>query len=75
MICRTISKVLTLLGIYLLCLAGYYMSIHSPDSPATIVPEPEVQLAAAVSGQDQPVSFQIQNRSRRPLRIVGLEEC
>ncbi len=66
---------------FLFCLAGAMTltaaySYFAPDpGPALLVPETHFELSDASAGQKREIIFRLDNRSAKPIRILGQVEC
>ena len=66
---------------FLFCLAGAitlaaaYSYFAPPPSPALHVAETEIEMPDAYPGQEKDIVFRLDNRSGKPIRILGQVDC
>jgi hypothetical protein len=61
------------IALVLLVLAGYLW--WEDDGPGAAIDEPERVLADLTPGQVTPITFQLCNPTRHPVKVCGLTEC
>ena len=72
---RILSWGLILSGVILLGAAGYGYFTQTPPGPALVAPQTDIQLADCRAGEEKAFTVALENRSRRPIKIVGLAWC
>lgn len=65
---------LTLFGLGLLAVAAWQY-FGPDDGPGLTVDEPEREISGCWAGQTEEITFAFHNRGRRPVQIIGLENC
>ncbi len=65
------------LYVYFVRQEGPYSFIGTPDRelPCLAIAEIELELSDCVAGEKRAVVFQLDNRSGKPMRVLGLTEC
>jgi hypothetical protein len=58
-----------------LFLAAAWSYFAPEPGPAVDVADRDVEIADAYAQQDREVVFQVQNRSRSPVRVLGMAQC
>ena len=71
---RILSGVLVITGVLLLGF-GAYSYFASPSDPGLVVPNTDIQLADLTPGEKTEVLISLENKSGRPIRVVGLGQC
>jgi hypothetical protein len=71
---RLLARFCFLVGISLLAWGGY--SALAPSHTPVLQPEStDIEVLESVAGQEREVVIRLYNRSRRPVRVLGLAEC
>ncbi len=73
MIYRYLANGFLILGIGLLCLAGYCYYLQT-DAPGASIDEPDREFPNLAVGENQ-VRFRVHNPTRHTVRIVGCSFC
>ena len=70
-----ILQVAIMLAAFLLLALAVFDYFSEPRGRAVTVAEPNRIIEGSPAGQDALVRFNLDNASRRPVRVIGLAQC